>query len=276
MFKIINFGSSSRGNCTLIDDGSTCILIDAGVEYQKVAYNLKQLGYTFNDIQAILITHEHGDHVNEIRNLANRNNINVYLYNELNLKKIEKDRLTCPIKKMQRVYKRLIKHFKPLKSFHIGTLKILPFIVPHDTITGASIGFYITNPLNENLCYITDTGKVEHITLKNIDVLLIESNYDDCIVDYRVSNDMLHPDVAKRLQSKNGHLSLQQTCNFIERHNHKLKQIVILHYSLLNTNFDSLEYEIRKVSNIDNVVFADSEKITIIEFEDKIKPIKLI
>lgn len=274
MFKILNLGSSSRGNTTLITDGNTCILIDAGVNYQKLTQALRQYDFSLKDISAILITHEHGDHVYAVKSLANYHSIPVYLHSGLNLKNITEEQITNSVSKLKKVYNRHINYFIENKPFKIGKLQVYPFLTPHDTITGASVGYYITNSLNEKLCYITDTGSVDHIELTSIDVLLIESNYDDDILDHQMACNNIHEARYERLKSNIGHLSLKQTCDFISRHNSKLKKVMILHYSQLNTDFRRLEAAIKKVASCD-VYFASAGDSTSFEYHGKNRKKKL-
>ena len=77
--RIASLGSGSRGNGTLIEDESTCVLIDLGFTLKETARRLKRLGRAPEDVAAILVTHEHADHVHGVAAFARKFNTPVYL-----------------------------------------------------------------------------------------------------------------------------------------------------------------------------------------------------
>ena len=70
--RIASLGSGSRGNGTLIEDGNTCVLVDLGFTLKETTRRLQRLGRTPDDIDAILVTHEHSDHVNGVAPFARK------------------------------------------------------------------------------------------------------------------------------------------------------------------------------------------------------------
>jgi len=77
--RIASLGSGSRGNATLIDDGDTCLLIDLGFSLKETVSRMRRLGREPEDIAAILVTHEHADHVGGVAAFAKKFDVPVYL-----------------------------------------------------------------------------------------------------------------------------------------------------------------------------------------------------
>ena len=78
MFNFCSLYSGSTGNCLFVETNETKILIDAGVSQKKIETALASFNVTFNDIDAILITHEHSDHVKNVGSISKKYNIPVY------------------------------------------------------------------------------------------------------------------------------------------------------------------------------------------------------
>lgn len=194
MLKLCTLASGSNGNCTYITDGETHILIDAGISARAITTELAALGITPQELDAILITHEHTDHVRGLETLSKKC-CQLKLYatsstaSEIALKK--------PV---------LSDRFSFLSrggTFNIGDIEVSFFYTPHDT--PESVGYRI-NAGGKILVTATDLGHVpEHILecMSDADILLVEANYDDKRLRYGCYPEFL----KQRISSKRGHLS---------------------------------------------------------------------
>lgn len=197
--------SSSSGNLFHLDNGKTNILIDAGVTYKAITQGLTSIYKDISDISAVLITHEHSDHIKGLSLLCRKNDIPIYacgktadyikeLLNEKNISaniiKVEYD-----------------------KPFNINNIEVLPFEVPHDAIMPC--GYRIKSG-DTTLSYATDLG---HITnevfdsLKCSDYVVLEANYDKAMLEFGK-----YPfNLKRRISGPTGHLSNDGSATTISR-----------------------------------------------------------
>lgn len=187
MIQYCTLASSSAGNCAFLTDGETKILIDLGVSTRTAARELAEIGIQPDEIDAILITHAHGDHV---RGLATWH------------KKYPKTRLLAPsgVEEYLEVETETI---PTTCSFSVGTLCITAIPTPHDT--DVSVGYRITSG-EHALLSVTDLGHVPECLypyLDGVDLLLIEANYDPDRLRYGCYPEPL----KRRIASGHGHLS---------------------------------------------------------------------
>ena len=215
--RVIILGSGSKGNSTLLIGKNKKILIDVGFSYPKMLMNLKEYGVLPKDIDAILITHTHSDHIGGLSTFVKKNNTIVYtneiMFNEL--KKIVPEEL---LKVEEDEY--LIDEFN-INCIHTS----------HDAI--GSIGFII-NDGNSSLVYVTDTGYINKTYLKklvNKDVYIFESNHD---INMLMTGP--YPYILKqRVLSDKGHLSNELAGEYLnELIGKKTKKIILAHLSEIN------------------------------------------
>ena len=225
MLKFCSLFSSSDGNSLFIKSDSFSIFIDAGVRTSKIVNALSSIGENINNINAILITHEHSDHIKGLSVLSKKYNIPVFA-NKETWNFLPKDKI---IEENQ-------KQFNMYKELKIGDLNILLFEIPHDAINPS--GFNITVG-NSKISVATDLG---HVTqeifnlLKNSKFIMLESNYDPEVL--KCSS---YPYKLKtRIAGPNGHLSNNTAGKVISRLvNNGLKSVMLGHLSK-ETNFPEL------------------------------------
>ena len=160
-------GSGSKGNCTLVEAGSTRLLIDNGFSGKELISRLHSLDIAPESLTAILVTHEHDDHVKGVGVVARRLNLPVYA-NEATHRAAEQ--------RMGKVPGRL--DFGTGESFAIEELRVHPFSVSHDT--SDPVGFVVSDGIC-NLGYCTDTGKITrlmHHHLLQCQAVVLEANHD--------------------------------------------------------------------------------------------------
>jgi len=218
MIQMAVLGSGSSGNSTLIQCGSTRILVDAGLSAKQLVLRLEALGVSADDLDGILITHEHSDHARGVDVLLRKRNIPVYA-NLFTREALEyKMKSDVPWKV-----------FRNGQSFELGELEISAFTLPHDAAD--PVGFII-NGQGIKLSMVSDVGHVTKLmreTLRGSHGIYIEANYDDDLLE----RDTKRPwSTKQRIASRHGHLSNTQTAEFLsEIACENLKQVMLCHLS---------------------------------------------
>ncbi len=206
--------SGSKGNACLVQSESTKILIDCGGTKKHLQTTLLNCGATPNELDALLITHSHSDH---IRQLALFPHVPIYACCSLPTPKI----------KGQPIFL----NFHPIKcpkTLHIGDFKVLTIPTSHDS--GPSMGFVISHQ-NEKLVYITDTGYLPAEVfplLRDADYYIFESNHD-----LEMLNQTNRPFWLKaRIASDTGHLCNQDAARLLSHFvTSRTKHIILAHLS---------------------------------------------
>jgi phosphoribosyl 1,2-cyclic phosphodiesterase len=217
MFYYCPLASGSKGNCIFVRAGQTRILVDCGLSMKVIQNKLAAIGECLENIQAIFITHEHGDHILGLRSITNHYPIPVICNMETAqaIAQILKEIIPCHL-------------FTNDESFDFGDLKCLPFSVPHDAMD--PVGFRISyKGIQLGLC--ADLGMISATIfsyLQGCHYLYIEANHDPELVDLSV-----RPLIYKqRVLSKLGHLSNFTTGQFISKLYHlNLKHVFLAHLS---------------------------------------------
>lgn len=227
MLKLFVFGSGSCGNCYYLTDGSDALLIDAGVGIRRLKRNAAEYGIKLGHAKALLITHDHADHVKNAGIVSKDYNLDVYA-----TKAVHEGIDRCYMIK-QKISLEKKKIFEPNTPFCIGPYTINAFPIPHDS--SENVGYHITYG-EENICLMTDVGAVTEEVKKHIGLanhLVIEANYDPEMLKYG-----RYPALLKeRISSGTGHLSNIQTANALCENIHEgLKNIWLCHLSEENNH----------------------------------------
>lgn len=209
--------SGSKGNSIFFGTESTKILIDAGLSTKMTVAKLAEINVDIHDIDAILVTHEHTDHIQGLRVLALKMGIPVFANNET-AKGIVEALHECP----------KFKIFSTGETFEFGDLEIHPFSIQHDTLD--PVAFTIkTGGLKLGFC--TDLGFATTLVQKQLegcDYLYVEANHEV---------DMVHasarPMVYKqRVLGRSGHLSNKACADLLTKIAHpNLKHVHLAHLS---------------------------------------------
>ena len=219
--------SGSSGNATYVGCDDAHLLIDAGVSGTRVTQELQKVGVDPSALTAILVTHEHADHVKGIGILSRKYDLPIYategtwreLYN-----------------KIGNIAEKNMRIFTPGEDFFLGSINITPFSTPHDAAEPVMYTFELNGA---KLAIATDLGCVRDSWLKYVSgaaAVLLESNYDP---------DMLkagpYPyDLKKRILSRHGHLSNDDAGEVaVELVKQGARQIILGHLSKEN-NFPDL------------------------------------
>ena len=191
--EICTFASSSSGNCALVSHGGTTILVDAGISLRRIRDSLRELGLTTDDLSAVLITHEHTDHICAVRMLLKHTRVPIYASYGVS------DGICASVPEAEG----RLQPFEAGTSFSLRDICIQSFITPHDT--PESVG-YVLEGGGRRLAFVTDLGCVTDTVrnaVRGADAALVESNHD-----VRMLTGGRYPYyLKKRILSDRGHLS---------------------------------------------------------------------
>lgn len=215
-FQVVSSGS--KGNLTFIETKETRILLDAGIGLKEIA---RRTSIDLNYIDAILITHEHSDHVSSLLSIAKKTKATIY---------VEKETFNVIQSKSKYSFEGLkVCYIEGNKKYKINDLTFYTLVLSHDC--SCCLGYIFIND-NESLAYITDTGfvSIPYINLlKKVDSLIIESNHD---VEMLMNSE--RPWYLKeRILSIKGHMSNVICAEIVNKvvENRKVKNIVLAHLS---------------------------------------------
>lgn len=232
--KIKVLASGSKGNCTYIETGESKILIDVGITYKKVKSLLEEENIIVSDINGILITHTHKDHIVGLSSLIKKNDVKVYI----------KD---C--------HYDVIKNIIPQENIFIvedyllaiGELNIEYLKMSHDEGCFA----FIIGDNDKQIFYVTDTGYINKKYLdkiKNMDMYLIEANHNEVML-----MEGPYPNILKRrVISDSGHMSNKYAAKILtDVVGPRTVNIILMHISENNnteeTALSEVEEELNKV-----------------------------
>lgn len=209
--------SGSKGNCIFLGTNQTKILIDAGISAKALTAKLAEINVDLAEIDAILITHEHTDHIQGLKTLAFKYGIPV-LANHETAKGIVEAFQDCP----------KFKIFSTGETFEFGDLEIHPFSIQHDTLDPVAFTIRV-NDLKLGFC--TDLGFVTSLVqtkLLECDYLYLEANHQPSMV-HASSRPMIY---KQRVLSRTGHLSNEASGQLLCHVYHpKLKHVHLAHLS---------------------------------------------
>lgn len=218
--RFSSLGSGSRGNATLVEAGTTCVMIDCGFSCAQAQKRLTRLGVDPDDIDAILVTHEHSDHISGVARFSRRWGTPVWM--------------TSGTRAMHRDGELAeLVTFSSHNGFSIGDLQVRPFPVPHDAREPTQ---FVFDDGRHRLGVLTDTGSITaHIVaaLDGIDALLLETNHDP-----QMLADGPYPlSLQRRVGGDFGHLSNAQAASLLERiDTGRLQHLLAAHISEKNNS----------------------------------------
>jgi len=212
-------GSGSRGNAVYVSDGTTAILVDAGFSARETDRRLRDCGIDPAGLKALLLTHEHTDHVKGVERMVRRHRLPVFLTEG-----------TARALDPERILPEAIP-FACGREFRIDTLTVHPFSISHDA--GEPAGFAITAN-GTRIGIATDLGQPTALVrdhLQGCRVLILESNHDPELL-------MTGPYpwfLKQRIRGRTGHLSNQDSGRLLSELMHAgLEHVVLAHLSETN------------------------------------------
>ena len=193
MPKVCQLFSGSSGNSIFVSNGQTRLLVDAGVSAKRIEQALLAIGENADRLSAILVTHEHSDHIKGLRVLATRYNIPVF----------------ADIRVLARLEKSgdvndSFDSFEVGGNMELGGVEIIPFQNSHDSV--ACLGYRLNMCGDRSISICTDTGYITDSargTIVGSDLVFLESNHEVTMVQ----NGPYPYHLKQRILSNHGHLS---------------------------------------------------------------------
>jgi len=223
-FVFCSLASGSSGNSYFVGSGDEGVLIDAGISARRIVKSLAENGISMAQIKAILITHDHSDHIKGLPVLANKFRLPVLATAEC-LGGIASHYLA------KEVDQELFQAIRPKQKIVLAGLEINAFKVSHDG--SGNVGYHLRNN-QTSLTLATDLGFLDEeaiFYLKKASAIILESNYDDEMLE----NGSYPHHLKQRIRSNTGHLSNADTANFLRNHFHQgIKNVFLCHLSQHN------------------------------------------
>ena len=251
MFEAHVLASGSDGNCTVIEFDDEAIMIDAGISCRKSLEFMGQEGFDGSRLKALLVTHEHSDHISGVGAIARKFDIPVMC-----------NRATFDSSHIDKVN---YSEIKTMSSFCVGSMEITPLPTSHNA---AEPNAFLVEAEGKRILLATDTGKmtfqVEH-ALANADIAIIESNYDN-----KMLTDGPYPLYLKRqIASDVGHLSNVDCASAIMRTAKDNRQIFLAHLSRTNNEPDVARETVAQITGMKRL------KIDCLEFKGDTRTLRV-
>lgn len=205
-------GSSSSGNCYILDNGKEALIIEAGVNFAKIK---RALDYNISRIAGCIVTHQHHDHAKHADVIA-RSGI---------------DTLALPeVWESKGLYRHSVV-IRGKGGYLFGNFKVLPFYVQHDV---PCVGYMIEHPDTGRILFLTDSCNCNY-TFTNLRHILIECNYSNKVLAESIRTGRTAPEQMQRLAKS--HMELQDCINFLLNTDlSKVQNIILLHLSDKNSD----------------------------------------
>jgi phosphoribosyl 1,2-cyclic phosphodiesterase len=231
-------GSSSSGNCYILDNGNEALIIEAGIRFLDVK---KALDFQIKKVVGCLITHQHNDHAKYIKNMADSGFYVLALPEVLTAKDVSGSR---------------VKALEFGKGYKFGNFKVAPFSACHDV---PCVGYLIDHPETGRIMFLTDSCMCEYV-FPGLNHVMIECNYSDRKLIESINAGHTLPSQRNRLLTS--HMELE-TCKEILRANDlsNVSNVILLHLSENNGDEPVFTSEIQKVTG--KVVYVAKPGLTI-------------
>lgn len=242
MVEIKTFGSSSKGNCYLLTEGGSSLLIEAGV-------NPSKLKIPWAQVDGILLTHEHQDHGKYINQVLKRCSANVVST------KGTLDALNVPEHRREEVESTDYLVFSTDEQMKVWTVEV--FDTEHDAAD--PVGFVITSPNGKVILFATDTYYIRY-RFSYIDIAMIECNYDLVRLEQRFQ--LGHIDKRQYSRILRSHFALDHVIKFFNANNSwegVLEEVHLLHLSDRNSDAEYFKQEVAKVTGVPVYIAGEEE-----------------
>ncbi len=230
--RLCSIASGSSGNCIYAGTDMTHVLVDVGISGKRTEAGLKELGVKAGELDGILITHEHSDHISGLGVLSRKYEIPIYATGGT-VKAIR----AC--KSIGEIPEGLFREIKEDESFTIKDLTVNPMKISHDAAQPVAYRFSYGK---EHMAVCTDIGTFNDYTvecLRGMDVLLLEANHD---VNMLQVGPYPYP-LKRRILGDRGHLSNENAGKLLSRLLHDGLQKVVLGHLSKDNNLPELAYE---------------------------------
>jgi phosphoribosyl 1,2-cyclic phosphodiesterase len=229
-FRLTVLASGSKGNCSIVASARTSILVDAGLSCRETLRRLHAAGEDPHSLGAILVSHEHSDHVSGLPVLARKTKVPVYMTGATHQawERQVRDPEAPQASRLER-----LEVFAAGRSFLVGDITVTPFTLPHDAADPVGFAFAAEGV---KLAIVTDLGYLPPNVRKHIrqcDVLMVESNHD-----LEMLRGGPYPwAVKQRVMSRVGHLSNEALADFFANdYDGRAAFVVLAHLSEQNNH----------------------------------------
>ena len=230
--ELCSIASGSSGNCIYVGSDTAHILVDAGISGKRTEQGLNSIGLSCKDINAIMVTHEHSDHISGLGVLSRRYHIPIYA-TQKTIEAIQR------ISSVGKIEEELFHPIAADKPFMIKDIKINPMHTSHDAAEPVAYRF---KHGKKTAAIATDLGTYNHYTiegLKEMDLLFLEANHDVNML--QVGS---YPYALKqRILGDRGHLSNELSGKLLDKLVHDKLQAVVLGHLSRENNMPQLAYE---------------------------------
>lgn len=216
-----SLASSSHGNCYVVNDGETAILLECGISFRRIK---KDIGFDLSAIRGCLVSHEHKDHARSVMDMI-KSGVEVFASEET------AEALDCA----------LITPVEAGVQFQIGSLEIVPFVTFHDA--EGPLGFLIYSRTDgERLVFATDTVNIPY-RFPGVNLLAVEANYATEIL----ARCERMPDKVKH-RVTNSHMEIETLCKYLQSLDlSQCRTVYLLHLSNAASNEGNFANRVRRV-----------------------------
>ena len=247
--RVINLASGSAGNLTYIETEHTRILVDDGLSCKETENRLSLIGVAGSDIEAIVVTHEHVDHIKGVDVFSRKHNVPVYAHNDV---------WATMCDKLSKIPESNRKIF--VDAFALKDLMINPVEIPHDV---KCFGFSFSEG-DKKISILTDLGHTNDNIFKCVQgsqLVYLEANHD---VGMLKNNDRYPLATKLRILGKNGHLSNDAAAEFAKRLIESgTRQIILSHLSPENNSPELAYSYITQILADDGLIEGETFKIDV-------------
>ena len=236
--KLVVLGSSSSGNCYVLDAGDEALILEAGIRLNEVK---KVLGFNIRKVVGCLITHQHGDHAKYIKGMVEMGFTTLALPEVWTAKEVWGSRSVA---------------IAPGKGYKLGNFKIIPFPAFHDV---PCVGYMINHPQSGNIMFLTDSYVCEY-KFRNLNHVLIECNYADNALYQAIREGRTLPSQRERLLTS--HMELETCKEYLKSSDlSQVMNIILLHLSKDNGDEPLFVSEIERATGKE--VYAGKRGLTV-------------
>jgi phosphoribosyl 1,2-cyclic phosphodiesterase len=243
-FQVAGLGSGSKGNATLIRSADTLLLVDCGFSLTQTRKRLARLGMTLDDLDAVLLTHEHSDHAAGVPAVCRAADIPLYATfgsaAKLGLEGVQ------------------LELIRGDKSFNVGEISVNPVVVPHDAREPVQ---FVFKAYDRHLGLLTDLGTITpHVqqAYAPCDALVLECNHERQMLQ----TGSYPPSLKRRVGGNWGHLSNCQVAAYLRSQlPRRWQHLVVAHVSEQNNSIDAVTNMLGEFTDcIDNLTIADQKE----------------
>ena len=240
--RFASLGSGSKGNATVVAAADTLLMIDCGFSLRETTRRLERLGLAPQQLDAILVTHEHSDHSAGVAALSRKYQIPVYLTHG-----------TASTGRCDPSFE--LRHFNCDEDFSIGAIAVTAVAVPHDAVEPCQ---YRLSCGSATLGVLTDLGSITPHVIERFSAchgLLLEFNHDAPML----MAGAYPPPLKRRVAGDWGHLNNEQSAQLLQCIDRaQLRHLVVAHVSEKNNRRDLVERALLSaLDSLDKVVFAE-------------------